>query len=123
MYHARTKHIEINYHFVHEKVLNCDILMKFISTNDQLVDIFTKSLSSARFLLLRSKLMVTSSPISLRGVVREASRESSIDSSIDHTNANDTACDQGITINAADQGLTACAATYIRHDQIIPPFI
>ena len=67
--------------------------------------------------------MVTSSPISLRGAVREASRESSIDSSIDHANANDIACDQGITINAADQGLTACAAAYIRHDQIITPFI
>ena len=91
VYHARTKHIEIDYHFVREKVLNRDILIKFISTNDQLADIFTKSLSSARFLLLRSKLMVTSSPISLRGAVREASRESSIDSSIDHANANDTA--------------------------------
>ena len=67
--------------------------------------------------------MVTSSPISLRGAVREASRESSIDSSLDHANANDTACDQGITINVADQGLIACAAAYIRQDQIIPPFI
>ena len=52
VYHARTKHIEIDYHFVREKVLNRDILIKFISTNDQLADIFTKSLSSARFLLL-----------------------------------------------------------------------
>jgi hypothetical protein len=73
VYHARTKHIEIDYHFVREKVLNRDILIKFISTHDQLADIFTKSLSSARFLLLRSKLMVISSPISLRGAVREAS--------------------------------------------------
>ena len=119
VYHARTKHIEIDYHFVREKVLNRDILIKFISTNDQLEDIFTKSLSSARFLLLRSKLMVTSSPISLRGAVREASRESSIDSSIYNTNANDTSCDQGITIDAADQGLIACATAYIRHDQIM----
>ena len=44
VYHARTKHIEIDYHFVCEKVLNRDILIKFISTNDQLADIFTKSL-------------------------------------------------------------------------------
>jgi hypothetical protein len=94
-----------------EKVLNRDILIKFISTHYQLADIFTKSLSSARFLLLQSKLMVMSSPISLRGAVREAS----IDSSIDHANANDTTCDQGITINAADHDLTtACAATYTR---------
>jgi hypothetical protein len=34
VYHARTKHIEVDYHFVREKVLNRDILIKFISTGD-----------------------------------------------------------------------------------------
>jgi hypothetical protein len=34
VYHARTIHIELDYHFVREKVLNRDILIKFISTND-----------------------------------------------------------------------------------------
>jgi hypothetical protein len=67
IYHARTKHIEVDYHFVREKVLNQDILVKFISTHDQLADLFTKGLSSARFSFLRSKLMVVPSPISLGG--------------------------------------------------------
>jgi hypothetical protein len=71
VYHARTKHIEIDYYFVREKVLNQDIHLQFISSNDQIADIFTKGLSSLRFLLLRSKLMVVSSPISLRGADRE----------------------------------------------------
>jgi hypothetical protein len=45
VFHARTKHIEVDYHFVREKVLNRDILIKFISTSDQVADIFTKGLS------------------------------------------------------------------------------
>jgi len=69
VYHARTKHIEVNYHFIREKVLNGDISIKYISTHDQLADIFTKGLSSAWFSFLRDKLMVCSVPISLRGAV------------------------------------------------------
>lgn len=38
-----------------EKVVNQDIAVKFISTGDQIADIFTKGLSS-RFAYLRSKL-------------------------------------------------------------------
>ena len=44
LFHARTKHIEVDYHFVREKVLNRDILVKFISTIDQVADILTKAL-------------------------------------------------------------------------------
>jgi hypothetical protein len=52
VYHARTKHIKVDYHFVHEKVVNQDIAVKFISIGDQIADIFTKGLSSSRFLLI-----------------------------------------------------------------------
>jgi hypothetical protein len=71
VYHVRTKHIEVDYHFVHQKVLNQDIIIKFISTDDQVADVFTKGLGLARFLCLRLKLMVIPSPMSLRGAVRE----------------------------------------------------
>jgi hypothetical protein len=33
VFHTRTKHIEVDYHFVSEKVINGDILIKFISTH------------------------------------------------------------------------------------------
>lgn len=46
VFHARTKHIEVDYHFIREKVLNGDILVKFISILDQVADIFTKGLPS-----------------------------------------------------------------------------
>ena len=49
VFHARTKHIEVDYRFVREKVLKKDLMVKFISFNDQLADIFTKGLRSSRF--------------------------------------------------------------------------
>jgi hypothetical protein len=48
-----------------------DISAQYISTVDQLADIFTKGLTTARFLLLRDKLMIRSLPMSLRGAVTE----------------------------------------------------
>jgi hypothetical protein len=67
IYHARTKHIEVDYHFIREKVLNKDFTLGFISTCDQPTDIFTKDLTSSRFQLLYDKLMVCPPPICLRG--------------------------------------------------------
>jgi hypothetical protein len=40
VFHAQTKHIEVDYHFVRENVLNRDILIKFISTHYQVADVF-----------------------------------------------------------------------------------
>ncbi|RVW41864.1 Retrovirus-related Pol polyprotein from transposon RE1 [Vitis vinifera] len=67
VFHARTKHIEVDFHFIREKVANRDISLQFIGSYDQPADIFTKGLSLARFCLLRDKLMVVSLPVSLRG--------------------------------------------------------
>jgi hypothetical protein len=44
VFHARTKHIEIDYHFVRERVAENHLAIKFISTKDQVADGFTKAL-------------------------------------------------------------------------------
>ena len=57
VFHAQIKHIEVDYHYIREKVLSKETQVHFISTLDQLADIFTKALSSPKFLELASKLM------------------------------------------------------------------
>ncbi|GKC25795.1 putative RNA-directed DNA polymerase [Tanacetum coccineum] len=56
IFHARTKHVEIDYHFVRAKVAQGDLRAQHISTHDQNENIFTKPLPTPRFLFLRSKL-------------------------------------------------------------------
>ncbi|XP_019182546.1 PREDICTED: uncharacterized protein LOC109177599 [Ipomoea nil] len=50
VFHARTKHVEIDYHFVRDKVASGDFVVNFVSTKDQLADIFTKPLTGPRFI-------------------------------------------------------------------------
>ena len=70
VFHARTKHLEVDYHFVREKVLRKDLQVKYIATGDQLADFFTKSLSTSQFVFLRSKIIVFIDPMVLRGDIR-----------------------------------------------------
>ncbi|KAK2990712.1 hypothetical protein RJ640_009878 [Escallonia rubra] len=56
VFHARTKHIEVDYHFVREKVAIGSLVIQFVSSNQQLADIFTKPLSRDAFQHLRTKL-------------------------------------------------------------------
>jgi hypothetical protein len=44
VFHARTKHIEIDHYFVRERVTNNLLEIKFISSKDQVADGFTKAL-------------------------------------------------------------------------------
>jgi hypothetical protein len=44
VFHERIKHIKINCHFIHKKLQIKEINTSFIKNEDQLVDVFTKSL-------------------------------------------------------------------------------
>jgi histone deacetylase 1/2 len=60
VFHARTKHIEIDFHFVRERVAQKLLDVRFISTNDQLADGFTKPISTAKIKLFRCNLNLVS---------------------------------------------------------------
>ena len=47
--HSRTKHIDIRYHFIREHVMNGTVELHFVSTEQQLADIFTKPLNEVTF--------------------------------------------------------------------------
>ena len=42
--HARTKHIEVHYHFVRDHVLSGEVELLYVPTDRQTVDIFTTPL-------------------------------------------------------------------------------
>jgi len=48
-FHACTKHIDIRYHFIREAVEDGKISVKYIPTDDNTADIFTKPLSKPKF--------------------------------------------------------------------------
>lgn len=54
--HARTKHIDIRYHFVRERVQDGAITLKYIGTDEMVADILTKPLPKHRFEKLVTKL-------------------------------------------------------------------
>jgi hypothetical protein len=55
--HKRTKHIEIRYHFIRERIESGEIDLIYIPTQKQQADILTKALPKPQFELLRTVVM------------------------------------------------------------------
>ena len=54
-YHNKTKHIDIKYHFVREKVADSTIQLKYCSTDEMLADMQTKGITYKKFARLRNR--------------------------------------------------------------------
>jgi len=57
-HHARTKHIDIKYHFIRDAISEKKIQLDYCPTNEMIADILTKSLARPQFEKLRSGLGV-----------------------------------------------------------------
>jgi hypothetical protein len=58
VFHRRVKHIKVRYHFLRDHIKKGDIVMKYIDTERQLTNIFTKPLDASHFTSLRGELGV-----------------------------------------------------------------
>ena len=56
VFHDRSKHIEVRYHFIRECIEAGKISVDYVSTDEQLAVILTKPLGRTRFLELRAKI-------------------------------------------------------------------
>ena len=54
--HARVKHMDIKYHYLRECVENREVILKYISTRDNLADALTKPLERQKFIRFRTFL-------------------------------------------------------------------
>lgn len=68
IFHGRTKHIEVDFHFLRERVAAKTLCIRFISSDRQLADLFTKSLTSSRFKSLCSSLCLVLTSATTAGV-------------------------------------------------------
>ncbi len=60
VYHARTKHINIQHHFVREKVEQKQVELKYCPTNKMIVDILTKPIPRDQFKFLYKRIVMNS---------------------------------------------------------------
>nr|GFC46147.1 retrovirus-related Pol polyprotein from transposon TNT 1-94 [Tanacetum cinerariifolium] len=71
--HLRTKHIDVGYHFIKEKVKKGIVELFFVGTEYQLADLFTKALPVERFKYLIRRLGMTClTPYELEVLVNES---------------------------------------------------
>ena len=56
VFHERTKHIKVDCHFIRENIASRCMTTSFVNSNDQLANIFTKSLKDPRIKYICNKL-------------------------------------------------------------------
>ena len=66
-YHACTKHINVAYHFIREKVASHEAALSYVPTKDNIADILTKGLKLHQHHYLMGKLGFGIRNFSLRG--------------------------------------------------------
>lgn len=73
VFHSRTKHIEVDVHFIREKIAAKEVDVRHVPTEHQVSDILTKPLYETRFVFLRDKLTINNSQFRLRGSIESKS--------------------------------------------------
>jgi hypothetical protein len=64
VFHARSKHIEIHYHFIRERILAREIRLEYIRTHDQPIDALIKPLGKLKLMEHRNILGISLTSLS-----------------------------------------------------------
>jgi hypothetical protein len=56
LFHDRSKHIEIKYHYISDMVQKKTVHVQYLPTHEQITDIFTKPLAKTKFEYFRERL-------------------------------------------------------------------
>ena len=67
VHHQRTKHVEIDLHFVRDRVTTGEVRVLHVPSSSQFADIFTKGLPSPLFLDFRDSLNIRRRPFTTEG--------------------------------------------------------
>jgi hypothetical protein len=67
MFHDKTKHIEIWYHYIRDLVQKGVVKLQYVGTNDQVAYVLTKSLSRVKFEYFQDKLGVVRKDLPQKG--------------------------------------------------------
>ncbi|MCO5551191.1 hypothetical protein L7F22_004689 [Adiantum nelumboides] len=67
VFHAITKHIEVHYYFIRERVLSGDIDLDYVGIEDQVADLFTKALGVEKLRRFKGMLGLQNMTLELKG--------------------------------------------------------
>ena len=58
MFHDKSKHIEIKYHYIRDMVQRGEVKLQYVAMDKQVADVLTKPLARVKFEYFRKKLGV-----------------------------------------------------------------
>jgi hypothetical protein len=67
VFHDRSKHIEIRYHYIRDMVQRGALKLQYVSTDEQVADVLTKPLSRVKFEHFRDKLGIVRKDLPRKG--------------------------------------------------------
>ena len=67
MFHDKSKHIEINYHYIRDMVQKEAVKLQYVVMKEQIADVLMKPLARVKFEYFREKLGVLQIEVSSKG--------------------------------------------------------
>ena len=67
MFHDKSKHIEIKYHYIRDMVERGEVKLQYVATDKQIADVLTKPLARVKFEYFKEKLGVLQIEVPSKG--------------------------------------------------------